>query len=396
MTRSIHPFPARMAPELAIREVKRLKGTCTVLDPMSGSGTVLREASDRGHAALGYDLDPLAVLMAKVWTTQAKDDVVARVADSVLASASKKKDVVLPWMDRDEDTVQFTKFWFGLKQRRVLRRIAWAIHSRRCSAHHDIAVAIDVLRLALSRIIVTKDSGASLGRDVSHSRPHREWDTSDYYVLDGFERSVRFLRNALRDEPPGGGAEVRWGDARRLRVKPGSVDLVLTSPPYLNAIDYLRGHRLSLVWLGHPLSELRGIRSESIGAERGADHARPSATVLRIRKAMVAAPDSLEPRHLRMVERYAGDIAQLMVVTKRVLARKGRAVLVVGNSCLKETFVHNSAGVAVAAKLAGLRLTREIERDLPESRRYLPVGKSTNSALAKRMRTESVLSFVQA
>ena len=56
----------------------------------------------------------------------------------------------------------------------------------------------------------------------------------------------------------------RWPDDE-------SIDMVITSPPYLNAIDYLRGHRLSLVWLGHQLSGLRMIRSGSVGAERGPD-----------------------------------------------------------------------------------------------------------------------------
>src|SRR5262249_30980273 len=149
-----------------------------------------------------------------------------------------------------------------------LRRLAWAIRSHSRGANDSTRRAIDVLRLALSRIVVTKDSGASLGRDVSHSRPHRAMDTSDYDVLGGFERGVRRLRKAWREEPPLGHVSVRHGDARTLRLRRRSVDLVLTSPPYLNAIDYLRGHRLSLVWLGYSVGELRAIRSGSIGTER--------------------------------------------------------------------------------------------------------------------------------
>jgi SAM-dependent methyltransferase len=383
-----------MAPELAIRELRRLKGTRTVLDPMAGSGTVLREASDRGHTAVGYDLDPLAVLMARVWTTPVQDALIKRTATAVIASVGRAGDVVLPWIDNDEETLKFTRYWFGLKQRRVLRRIAWAICSRLRTADPGTRRALDVLQLALSRIVVTKDSGASLGRDVSHSRPHRVWDASSYDVLDGFERSVRALREALSDEPPTGGVTVRCGDARRLRLKPGSVDLVLTSPPYLNAIDYLRGHRLSLVWLGYSMQKLRKIRAESIGAERALETAKKSAAVLKIRDAMVL-PRKLEARHVHMVERYAFDVAALMAVTKRVLAPKGRAVLVVGNSCLRKSFIRNSAGVTIAGKLAGLRLVGEAERELPESRRYLPLRESANAALEKRMRTESVLTFAR-
>src|SRR5437764_985997 len=147
MIKAVHPFPARMGPDLAIDRLKRLKGPAIVLDPMAGSGTVLRHAAERGHTAVGRDLDPLAVLMARVWTTP-------------------------------------------------------------------------------------------------------------------------------------GRVSVGLGDARALEdIGDGTVDVVLSSPPYLNAIDYMRGHRMSLVWLGHRVGELRAIRADSVGSERGPDAPQDSAQV---------------------------------------------------------------------------------------------------------------------
>lgn len=64
--RTIHPFPARMAPELALSALASLKKGSIVLDPMAGSGTVLRQALALGHRAIGFDMDPLAVLMSRV------------------------------------------------------------------------------------------------------------------------------------------------------------------------------------------------------------------------------------------------------------------------------------------------------------------------------------------
>ena len=61
VARYIHPFPARMAPEIAldcIPVAERGNGK-RILDPMCGSGTVLSVASQRGHHATGIDLDPL-------------------------------------------------------------------------------------------------------------------------------------------------------------------------------------------------------------------------------------------------------------------------------------------------------------------------------------------------
>src|ERR1700722_18679253 len=64
----IHPFPARMAPGIALAALRDSRKSLTVLDPMSGSGTVLAVAQAHGHRALGVDVDPLAVLLAGVWT----------------------------------------------------------------------------------------------------------------------------------------------------------------------------------------------------------------------------------------------------------------------------------------------------------------------------------------
>ena len=43
---------------------------------------------------------------------------------------------------------------------------------------------------------------------------------------------------------------------------------MVTSPPYLNAIDYMRGHKMSLVWMGWTIGALRDVRGEAVGVER--------------------------------------------------------------------------------------------------------------------------------
>ena len=58
----IHPFPARMAPGIALEALGESKASLRILDPMAGSGTVLAVARSKGHRAFGVDVDPLAVL----------------------------------------------------------------------------------------------------------------------------------------------------------------------------------------------------------------------------------------------------------------------------------------------------------------------------------------------
>jgi hypothetical protein len=393
---SLHPFPARMAPELALRELGKLRKGSTVLDPMAGSGTVLRQASSIGHMAIGFDVDPLAVLMSTVWTTPiSEDNRVAWLLRSILkkAAAQPEDSIHLPWIDDDEETSAFVEYWFGESQRAQLRRLAYSLSQFPSSGSSRTTHAANILRVALSKIIITKDRGASLARDISHSRPHKVATSSTFDVFEAFQRSVAAVLRVLQTAPSPGNVRVLLGDARSLKpIANRSIDAVMTSPPYLNAIDYIRGHRLALVWIGHKVSDLRAIRSESIGAERGLGAEATPKLFSEIEEAM-CQPGTLSPRHAAMVGRYARDLHAVMSEITRVLKRDGRAVLVVGDSCIKDTFIMNSSGAVCAARMVGLELSRRVVRKLPLRRRYLPLPADSDAPLGRRMRTESILSF---
>ena len=383
----IHPFPARMAPDIALEHVRDLPENALVGDPMCGSGTVLRVAAESGHRCIGFDLDPLAVLMSRVWTTPIDLTAVrAGAADLVNAGKQVSDDVSLPWMDKCSETTAFVERWFEPAQRSPLRRLAYLLAPR-------TGPISDVLRLALSRTIVTKERGASIARDTSHSRPHTWFVANNYDVWKGFEFAVDRLAARLRPEKLTGEVVVNKGDARDLPAVPnGVVDAIISSPPYLNAIDYLRGHRLALVWLGYGLRELRAIRAVSIGTELAA-RAVPSET---ISWWLDAAGDTrrLPRRERGMLQRYAEDVVRMLDEARRVLKPDGRMTLVVGNSRLQDIFIENSKIVELAARATGFKALRSTTRDLLVANRYLPISRNAKaSALDKRMKEEVILTL---
>lgn len=383
--RTIHPFPARMAPDIAIDHLGSIEGESelVVLDPMCGSGTVLAAAADRGHAAHGFDVDPLAVLMSSVATQAVSTADVVAEAERVCALA-RASSLSEPRWD-DPETQKFAEYWFAATQRSQLNRL-----SRELDEVGDDAVR-QALQVALSRIIVTKAPKASLAADTSHSRPHRVATESGYDVYRGFEGSVASLTKLLDQRSMVGQVKVSRGDARALDLPDASVDLIITSPPYLNAIDYLRGHKMSLIWFGHTIPELRKIRSNSIGAERALD-----GEALRQVDDMVSfiedsANDSSK-LPLATIVRYAHDITLFSRELHRVCRQGAEVVTVIGNSTLRGNYIQNDVLVRQAYEGAGFSVRERTERELPESKRYLPVRTSNAaSSMAKRMRTEVVL-----
>lgn len=384
--RTIHPFPARMAPEIALSAIPAREGAqLTVLDPMCGSGTVLTVALSRGHRAIGVDIDPLAVMMSRVAVEPIDANELLRVGERVL-SLSRNTEGVAPWGD-DGETDEFVDYWFGRKQRRDLIALTSTIQQH---TQHGIQLAMQV---AVSRIIVTKSPQASLAADTSHSRPHRVLSSSDYDVFSGFERSLGQLAKKLGQRPSTGDAKVFLGDARLLdRVASSSVDMAVTSPPYLNALDYLRGHKLALVWFGHKASALRARRGTSIGSERNLG-SKASDTVAQMVELVEA--DAVDKTMLKrgMVERFAQDCIEFASELSRVVKEDGCAVLVVGNSTLRGNYIRNDVIAQTAMEHLGFNLHSRYEREIPPSKRYMAISSDAASSITKRMRSEVVLTM---
>ena len=394
----IHPFPARMAPGIALEALGESEHPLRVLDPMAGSGTVLAVARARGHRAYGLDLDPLAVLLAGVWTRTIDSEQATDKAEEVLSRARARMRTVsvrqaYP-IGCDEETRAFIRYWFDEYARRQLAALSLSI-----SRIHDDATR-DVLWCGFSRLIITKQAGASLAMDLSHSRPHRKFIRSPIKPFDRFTSAVDVV---VSNCPNSGGSRevgplaiVKRGDARNLGIESSSIDLVLTSPPYLNAIDYMRCSKFSLVWMGYTVSELRQIRADSVGTEASSQQALDAKWVQALIKQLGLKP-ALSARNHALLSTYAWDMGRAMAEVSRVLRRGGRAVYVIGESTCRGTFIRNSEIISAVAERNGLKLMSRNSRALPANRRYLPPPQrgAANTMLNARMRREVVVEFAK-
>jgi SAM-dependent methyltransferase len=374
-----------MAPEVALDKIRLLtRPGDLVLDPMCGSGTVVRLAVEQGRRSIGADLDPLAIFITRSTCSPGWSADLEKRAVDVVRRAKRLGVALPPWIASNAETQGFVEYWFGQEQIDCLARLARVLM--------NLPRKGDPLRVALSRLIVTKDVGASLARDTAHSRPHRVRDENDFDVFEAYVASARRLESLATPLEEAESTHVRRADARVLSfVETGSVDLVVTSPPYLNAIDYLRGHRMSLVWLGWTVSDLRCLRAETIGAERSLHHATPATKDLA--KRAVPRLTELPDRQQGMVMRFAHDIDRLSRSLGRVVKKGGHAVLVVADSQFSGVPIENSSVCRLAASRHGFTLKRRQVRPLASHHRYLPPPGSAVGSLSQRMREEVILTF---
>ncbi|MDP2952678.1 MAG: DNA methyltransferase, partial [Chloroflexota bacterium] len=268
---AIHAFAAKFPPQLPRFFIEALTSPGqVVLDPMMGSGTTVVEAETAGRVGIGIDLDPLAVLI-----TRAKAGHIppAELRASYLSCVSIAQKLIRDEAaglreflnhNFDSETKEFIEYWFAPKTQQALAALLLAIRS----VTSDIRVA-SMLRVLFSSIIITKSGGVSRARDLAHTRPHLDPTKPEKDAIHEFSKKCMKVLRALEEWPRGTQQTViAQGDARALPLASSSVDCVVTSPPYANAIDYMRANKFSLVWFGYPIKVLSQRRSCYIGAEK--------------------------------------------------------------------------------------------------------------------------------
>jgi len=170
-------------------------------------------------------------------------------------------------------------------------------------------------------------------------------------------------------------ATVVRGDARTGKWPAGSVDLAITSPPYVNGMDYVMNYKVDLAWLGYATSyaDLSALRAAEVSCDnlpRSETNAylnvdRPPDPWLdevlpRIRD-NVARKGSYRRNDMHaVVHRYFADLQPVLAGVFRALRPGGRFVVVVGDSLLAGAYVPGDLILARMGERVGFRL-RDVE-----------------------------------
>ncbi len=218
-----------------------------LLDPFCGTGTTLVEAKKASLRAMGIEASPMAAFASRVKTSWGVDgERLRECGDDVAAEAEEQ------FEHRAGDISDLTD-----DQRKLL--ITDSISAaplRKCLAVRDRIDRVadtdvrDALRLALARTCVATASNLKFGPEVGVRR-HKKPDAD---VFGDFHKTVRLMARDLESIRDTGCRPTRvlCSDSRGLGdgVLGGSIDAVITSPPYPNEKDYTRTTRLESVLLG--------------------------------------------------------------------------------------------------------------------------------------------------
>ena len=313
-----------MIPQVARRLIGMYGENANILlDPFCGSGTSLVEASLRNHIneAYGFDLNPLAVLIAKVKTTPINPEKLKLQLKKFFNTTGSSS---IPNFKNIE-------FWFKPK---VIERLA--IMKNEINKIQDKDVR-DFFLVCFSETV----------RDVSNTR-NKEFKlyrmaqdklkNFDPDVFAEFERTVlkniRGMEDYINERKETKTSSKIVNAMGGFPLKEGSVNIIVTSPPYGDSrttVAYGQFSRLALQWLGY--EEINGLDNEMLGGKptKDLEIRIGSPTLINIIK-RIAEKDE---KRAREVLSFYQDFDKCVIQLHKAMAREGIVCFVVGNRTVK-------------------------------------------------------------
>jgi len=333
--------------EMLCREFGLSSGD-TVLDPFVGSGTTPLTCMELGLKSIGIDASPLAVLVAAAKTRIYSAQELSESMEKLLGSSCHDLSGI-------DNLSPLTRRAFPPE---TLRQV---ISLRNCikrleNPDHRLFYTLCLMNAAMKASYAKKDG--SVIKIVKRPLPR----LLPLFTKFANEMISDVRRVRLNSEP----ADIYLGDARRLEQIPDeSIDAVITSPPYLNKIEYTRVYEIEIELFvpGHSPDMVRSY----IGMTP------------RERASLLIDAEDLPDSAVT----YLKDIETSLLEMYRVLKKNGHAAIVVAGGVYPDRVVETDLLISEIAEKIGFRVDkiRAINRRVATTGRIRKIGESRESVV---------------
>lgn len=342
----IHAYPAKFPSFITTKTLSYLKDKTgktprAIGDVFCGCGTTAVEAKRNGISFWGCDINPVATLIAKTksrdYDLQVLDNFFNQISEYYLNAP------IIPSYDEANERL---KYWYSQNQYNNLNHL-----------NRSIEIIIkedneykDFFACAFSNIL--KNTSMWLTKSIKPQfDPHKK--PSD--VFTAFSRQYKKMRAAVLEFNNQPDVQAKFITANFLdaKLEPPSVDLIVTSPPYVTSYEYGDLHQLSSLWLGY-VDDYRELREGSIGSSfHSGDPTGLFSQLNDVGFKIVTQLYNRSKRQARAVASYYRDMQQVAAKVYKMLSPEGHALFVIGNTEYKGVRIDNAKHLATALFKAG-------------------------------------------
>lgn len=358
----VHVYPAKFPSLIAQKAFEYASNynyeVNRVADIFCGCGTVAVEACRKGYDFYGCDLNPVAVLLAEVKTTQYKRDEIKRIGKKIIDNFNRNEH-----KDTFQSANERLKYWYVESQYNELYHLKQLIDT------FDMSDDYHKLFLCIFSSIL-KPTSKWLTKSI---KPQVDPNKEIHCVIETFEKQLKIFIKAIEQEDYKGENEV---EIQRMNVldieKEAYVDLVVTSPPYVTSYEYADLHQLSSLWLGYA-SNFTDLRKDSIGSQYGADKTIQWELNDTAKKITEQFPGNSQGA---AIARYYSQMENVVKICCKLLRPQGFCVFVIGDTEYKGIRIENAKSLAESMIRKGFVIQQISKRKI--ANKFLPSHRDAN------------------
>ena len=404
-------YYAGYSPEFVNDVLQRLRAgkRPLILDPWNGAGTTTTTAAELGLESVGFDINPVMVIVAKskLLSHGVKQSLLPIAQD--LVSTARMGQHVSEQLDPLEE-------WFSPSSASCLRALTNAIRSllidhegdsylyahRSLDRISDLAAFFLVALFRTTRSFLDRFQASNPTWMKAAPTPHHRVRPRPDDLWSVFESFVEQMASTLKPGPKDrencrrAKATVDLASSEKLPLTDQRVDAVVSSPPYCTRIDYATATKPELAVLGCKLDgQFDDLRRSIIGSPTVVSTIpKPDMTwgssCLRFCDAVASHQSkSSQSYYAKLFRQYFGSVKNSLTEIGRVLKAQGQCVLVVQDSYYKE--LHNDLALFFTEMATSLgwqldsrydyKTHRTMARLNPRVRKYRPATHVTESIL---------------
>jgi SAM-dependent methyltransferase len=353
----LYPYYAGFSDAFVADAVRWLdiKSTSTILDPWLGAGTTTRVATNLRVSSIGFDLNPVMVLVAKAELLDRSDGLVLpplarKIAEYSKTITSRPSDIPL-------------EIFFDRKTAESIRALALAVWLHLVDSEPPISEHSELRNVGpLPAVFLVGLFNVVRGLLAQLSTSNPTWirtpacpelriSVSRKYVQDAFLAEITRLSQLVLYRPSKTtfdlSTTIAVADSRALPIEKGTIAGILTSPPYCTRLDYGRSTMPELLLLeSMGLACYRNSRMRLMGASitRHQDFSSPKPqwgkTCKKLLEQIYSHPSKASKSYYFSSHySYFADLALSVAEISRVMRKGSRACVVVQDSSYKE--IHN-------------------------------------------------------
>jgi DNA modification methylase len=344
-THSFFKYPAKFVPEIPNWFLRNFtKERDVILDCFCGSGTSLVEAVLMNRVALGIDFDPLSHLLTKTKTKHLKKKEIQFIKDNC-------EELIKPSNEDSYPDIENLDHCFNKENKEKLSNIITNIKKLETSNQN----IVNFLLTAFASIIRKSSNADQVSpKPYVSSKVKQIPKDANLLFLDTVKKNLAVYSDSKFK--PKFSSNIIGSDARQINGYDGKIDHVITSPPYINAFDYVRVLRLENLWLNNFSSaEILDHKKKQIGNElipSSKYKKKPDSLNIPILDEKILKIYSVDKIRSHIVYEYFYEMNKNFIAVHSCLKKGGTFCIVIGNSVIRnEEIETNKFFIALLKKL---------------------------------------------